>query len=117
MTTTDTASLAALAQEVFPDECLLVGDEPLAALAEKIQVVDTPRDALLTVDGGDDMDLQGTFDFLANAMVLIMALRGMGLPRGTQPDVLVHRLEARGRAAAAALSRRDVARIVDRLAP
>ena len=118
--TNDAATLAALASDIFPDECLLVGDEPLAALAEKIETVSTPQEALLTVDGGDDLDLQGTFEFLANAMIVIMALRASPLlTRGTRPEEIQTVIidDPAGQKAAQALTLVDLIRIRDRLAP
>jgi hypothetical protein len=119
MTTTDAAWLAALARDVFPDEALLVGDAPLAALAEKIQEVRAPGDALLTVDGGDDLDLHGTFEFLANAMIVMMGLMQAGAVAGrlTRPeDVQVFFVDdPAARTAARALSWRDLLRILRRL--
>lgn len=116
--TNDSADLAALTSDVFPDECLLIGDEPLAALAEKLQTVHAPHEALLTVDGGDDLDLAGTFEFLANAMTIIIALRMVPITRDARPeDIQTFFLDDPVRhKAAQSLTLRDLLRIRDRLA-
>jgi hypothetical protein len=118
--TNESATMVAITRDVFPDECLLIDDAPLAALAEKLPTVAAPRDALLTIDGGDDLDLQGTFEFLAHAMIVVLALMRMGdqLTKGTS-TTQVHQLfkgEEVLASSAKELSNRDLARLIDRVA-
>lgn len=118
--TNDSSTLAAIARDVHPDECLLIGDASVAALAEKIRTVQAPRDALLTVDGGDDLDLVGTFEFLANAMITIFGLMKMGdlLTTRTTLDEVRIRLDGDPglRQASREVADRDLVRMIDRVA-